>query len=244
MANQLSAQVRLFGSVQICCDGARIEPRLSTTTQLLFAMLVTSKGDVLKREEIAFTLWPDFPESEARAGLRRHLYLLQRALPQSPKPWIRSDAKTIAWGASAGTWVDVNDFERLSATPDGIEAAVELYLGDFMQHADHEWAAGVRERLRATFCKVLDLAVSRRRERDDPTGALRYIERLLAYDPWREDALRDLMISRSRIGDRIGALAFYQKFCHRIQAEFGVEPMPETVQCREMVARGEAHASR
>ncbi|HXP92344.1 MAG TPA: BTAD domain-containing putative transcriptional regulator [Candidatus Binatia bacterium] len=244
MANQPPAQVRLFGSVQICCEGTRIEHRLSTTTQLLFAMLVTGEGDVLKREEIAFTLWPDLPESEARANLRRHLYLLQRALPGSTTPWIQSDAKTITWGAGERPWVDVNDFKRLSATPDGIEAAVELYRGDFMQHADHEWAAAVRERLRAMFCKALDLAVSRRRERHDPTGALRYIEQLLAYDPWREDALRDLMISRSRIGDRVGALAFYQKFCHRIRAEFGVEPMPETVQCREMVARGEAHASR
>ena len=242
MAYQHRVQVRLFGSVRITCEGAPIERNLSTTTQLLFATLVTGKNEVLKRQEVAFTLWPDVSESEARANLRRHLYLLLRALPPSSTPWIRSDAKTIAWNAESPTWVDVNDFERLSATPEGIEGAVELYTGDFMEHLDHEWISEVRERLRSTYCRILDVAVSRRRERHDPTGALRYIEKLLAYDPWREDALRDLMISRSRIGDRIGALAFYQKFCRRIQDEFGVEPMPETVQCREMVARGEAFA--
>lgn len=230
--------VRLFGSVQILSarESMRIDRRLPATTLLLTAMLVRRPGEVLRRDEIAYTLWPDSTEDEARANLRRHLYVLQRALPPTAAPWIVCDAKTMSWTAGKRTWVDVNEFERLSAIEEGLECAVDLYAGDFMAHADHPWASNERDRLSTLLCDDLEKLIRERRNRGDMPGALRYIEQLLARDPWREDTLRDLMLSRCSLGDRAGALAIYKRFCQRIQAELGVGPMPETIRCRDAIA--------
>jgi LuxR family transcriptional regulator, maltose regulon positive regulatory protein len=234
-----SLRAKLLGTAQIAYDRERIDPRLSSQTLLVFACLAIRPGEILNREEVAFTLWPDHRENEARANLRRHLYLLQRALPPAAKPWIRSDAKTVSWAASDEAWLDVSEFERLSAAPEGVEAAIESYSGEFMPRVDHEWASKVRSRLHALFCRDLERATALRCARGDLVGSLRHVETLLSCDPWREDAIRDLMLLRYRIGDRAGALASYRDFRHRLRDEFGVDPMPETMGFHETVRRGQ-----
>ena len=112
-----SLSVRLFGSPRILHVPSQRETRLPRQTLLLFAMLTTRKQELLDREEVAFTLWPDSSESEARAALRRHLHKLHQALPQSGRPWIVCDTQTISWGPSGETFVDVAEFERFSETP-------------------------------------------------------------------------------------------------------------------------------
>jgi DNA-binding SARP family transcriptional activator len=67
---------------------------------------------------------------------------------------------------------------------------------------------------------------------------LRYVELLLGADPWREDALRELMLLRYRLGDRAGALSYFRDFSGRLKSEFDADPMPETMRCRELIARG------
>lgn len=234
--------VRLLGSPRIVNGADQSETRLPAQTLLLFAVLATRKNEIVDREELAFTLWPDLGESDARAALRRHLHKLQQALPQSPKPWLVCDAQTISWARSEDVYVDVCEFERLSETPETFSVAAKLYAGDFLPRLDHEWASSVRERLRRRACRVLEHLISHSWTRGEKRTALEYVEQLLVHDPWREDALRDLLTLRFHAGDRAGALAYYRGFCKRLDSELGVEPMPETVQCVEAIARGCAPA--
>ena len=60
---------------------------------------------------------------------------------------------------------------------------------------------------------------------------------MLEIDPFREDALRQLMAVRYEAGDRSGALQTYEQFARRLREELGVEPMPETAALREAVIR-------
>ena len=236
-----SLSVQLFGAARIVHGPSQRGTRLPAQTLLLLAMLTTRKHELLDREEVAFTLWPDSSESEARASLRRHLHKLHQALPQSARPWIVCDAQTLTWGPSDETFVDVAEFERLSETPQTFGQAAKLYTGDFLPRLDHEWASSLRERLRRRIVHVLEQLIAQCRVNCDRSGALEYVEQLLGHDPWREDALRDLMLLRFSAGDRAGALAYYRSFCQRLGSEFGVEPMPETVKCLEAIARGCVH---
>jgi DNA-binding SARP family transcriptional activator len=235
--------VRLLGPPRIVCAGTRIESGLSAHTFLLLAMLLTRKDEILDRDEIAFTLWPDATESDARAALRRHVYKLQQALPDSPGHWLNCTTRTIGWARGGETWVDVDDFERLSESTETLEAAAALYRGDFAPYVDHEWATALRERLRRQAHRVFEQAANLRSSAGDVSGALHYVEHLLALDPWREDAVRRLMLLRYRVGDRAGALAHYRGFSQRLRSEFEVDPMPETAKCFEMIARGLAVTS-
>jgi len=235
--------VRLLGPPRISCGGMRIESGLSGHALLLLAMLVTRKDEILDRDEIAFTLWPDAAESDARAALRRHVYKLNQALPPSPRRWLTCNTRTIGWAPRAETWVDVDDFERLSDSAETLESAAALYRGDFVPYVDHEWSTAMRERLRRRAHRVFDQVANQCSAAGDVTGALHYLEQLLDHDPWREDAVRRLMLLRYRIGDRAGALAHYRSFCARLRSEFEVDPMPETAKCFEAIARGAARAA-
>ena len=230
--------VRLLGPPRVRCGETQLESRVSAQTLLVFALLVTRVGETLQRDEVAFTLWPDIAESDARAALRRNLYKLQQALPASSVPWLECDARMVAWAPRAETWVDVAEFERLSESPETLESAARLYRGDFAPHIDHEWATEIREKLRRRACRVFEEAVRQRRAAGDIPGALHYVEQLLAHDPWREDALRTFMLLRYSQGDRAGALFHYREFRERLRLEFDVEPMPDTMSCFDTIARG------
>jgi DNA-binding SARP family transcriptional activator len=215
-----------------------IVPRIPAQAFLLLAMLAVRRNEVLSREEVAFTLWPDLGESDARAALRRHLYNLQQAFPPSVHPLIVCAAKTVAWGPAEQTRVDVSDFERLSESEETFKHAIRLYTGDFAPYVDHEWATKIRERLRRRACRMLEQLIGRCYSGGDLEDALYYAEQLLAHDPWREDTLRQFMLLRYGLGDRAGALAYYRDFRERLRSEFDVDPMPQTVECLERIARG------
>ncbi len=230
-------RINLFGSAAVACGSIRVEHRFPASTLLLLALLVLRPGVVSRRDEVAFTLWPDRSEREARANLRRHLYTLQNELPASAAAFLTTTSKTVAW-EPRDAWIDALEFERLRSTSTGVEAAVYLYDGDFLPHVDHEWARARREAFRQAYCAALERAIACRSEVDDVVGALRYVEALLAVDAWREDALRRLMVLRTRIGDRAGALAAYDGFRRRIRSELGADPMAETIAWRDAIAVG------
>jgi DNA-binding SARP family transcriptional activator len=232
-------QVRLFGRPRINPNGEHIETRLSAQGLLVFAMLVTHPDETLDREEVAYTLWPDATESEARAALRRQVYKLQRALPSEGEPWIAGTVRTIRWDSSGRCRTDVTEFERYSASLDTIDAAVALYTGDFAPSLEHEWAAALRERLRKTASRCLEQLIVRSDRAGDRPTALSCVEKPLALDPWREDAIRRLMLLRCNNGDRAGALSCYRRFTELMREELGVEPMLETLQLNTAIRRGE-----
>ena len=65
-------------------------------------------------------------------------------------------------------------------------------------------------------------------DRGEYAAAIEYTNRLLALEPWQEEAHRQLMTLLARSGQQSAALAQYET-CRRILAEeLGVEPLPET----------------
>jgi DNA-binding SARP family transcriptional activator len=240
----MNVRAHLFGQFKIEVGNSRIDQCLSQNGLLVFTMLATRPHQTLRRSEVAFTLWPDHTESEALAALRRQIYKLQRALPPAPEPWIRCSSKTIEWGRPEHTWVDVNEFQRLRNDPATAHLAAALYTGDLLPFADHEWIATQREALKHQACTLLEELVRRYFTSGDARSTLTWVEQLLAQDPWREAAMRVLMATRCRLGDRAGALAAYRRFCDRLTQEFGAEPMPETRVLYTAIARGEADAAK
>ena len=240
LADDRILRVDLLGTTRIAFGHVRIDARLSQTAITIFAILLLQRDDRTDREQLAYELWPDRTEADARANLRRQLYLLQNELPPVVRRNIRCDSRSITWADRDLAWVDVAEFERLAAEPGGVEAAIYTYKGEFMPRVEIEWAVATRERLASEFRSGLERAMRQRIGCGDWIAALRYVEQLLQQDPYREHALRQLMTLRYRLGDRAGALAVYHDFCRRIRAELDVDPMPETVRCHEAIVRGES----
>lgn len=230
---------RFLGRIEVRCDGIRIDARLPGQALGTLVYLLAHHGDTLRRDDVAFALWPDVGESDAKTALRRNLYTIAQALPVRPAPWLRCDAKTVTWDpAPATTWVDATEFEGATQSPETFEEAARLYGGDFAPKIDHEWALVIRERLQRRAKRTLEHLVERYIARHDAQTALAHCEHLLEIDPWREDALCSTMRLRYRLGDRAGAMHSYRRFRGRLHDEFGVEPMPETESCYSTISAG------
>ncbi len=229
-------RIALFGQPSLEYAGQRVKWSAPPKTLPLLAYLVLRSSTALSRDSIAFALWPDDPEETARANLRRHLYQLQRSLPPADgEPWLLADADSLQWNPQAEAWVDVHEFHRLISVPEKRSEAVALYAGDLVENCYDEWILAERERLRTDYMAALyGLIVEHRSKRQWGDG-IKAARALLLADPWREDALRQLMSLQYESGDRAGALQAYLDFHRRLQQEMGVDPMPETIALRQRI---------
>src|SRR5450755_3494692 len=238
-----TVRIHLFGRPHLTEDEAPLKFKAPARALSLLTYLFVHGSAPLSRDAVAFALWPDDIESDARANLRRHLfYLTNDVLPAAPPktPWIVADKRTIAWNASAPAWCDLREFERLAGDAACAAEAVALYRGDLLEGFDDEWLEAPRERLRELQVRMLLGLIAGAREARAPALGVGYARQLLAIDPWREDAIRALIELRNTHGDRAGALATYRDFVKRLEAEMGVAPMPETTRVFERVATAEA----
>jgi len=207
----------------------------------LLAYVLLNRAAPLNRDLLAFSLWPDESEDAARANLRRHLHLVLRALPErAGAAWIIGEGDSLRWNGGADEWFDVAVFEALLKDRRSLPQAIDVYAGDLLPNLYDDWVIAHRDRLRNGYLGALDSLVDDRLRSRDFHAAVRYAEAMLACDPWRENALRQLMAARYNVGDRSGALAVFESFRRRLREEMEVEPMPETAALRDVIVRGEA----
>jgi DNA-binding SARP family transcriptional activator/tetratricopeptide (TPR) repeat protein len=235
-------ELSLFGTLAAHRNGEPVPLRLPQHAVRLMAYLLLNRERNQSREHVAFTLWPDDDEADARANLRRKLHLLLRALPAGREPWILTTTTSVGWNPAAPYRLDVADFEQRSRNVETLAEADALYTGDLLVDLYDDWIVRERDRLRTMAMENLLTLVARAQKRRDYPEAIRYAQRLRALDPWREDAVRALIGLRYDSGDRAGALTEYERFRTGLAAEMGVEPMPETIVVYERV-RGQADTS-
>src|SRR5262249_9085856 len=119
--------------------------------------------------------------------------------------------------------------------PFALQAAADRYHDDFLAGfllADatpfDEWVLLYREHLHSRLIQTLQTLAQIHLDRHEDHAAIATTSRMIALDPWREEAYRQLMLLLARNGERSAALAQY-KACRRVlAAELGVEPMAET----------------
>jgi predicted ATPase len=123
-----------------------------------------------------------------------------------------------------------------------LKQAVELYRGDFLTgfyvlHApDFEaWMFAEQARLRELVMQALHTLVGSYNEPHDLHKGINFARRLLALEPWREEAHQQLMLLLARNGQRGAALAQYDLCRQVLFEELGVEPMAETTKLYEHI---------
>jgi predicted ATPase/DNA-binding SARP family transcriptional activator len=232
-------RIYLLGQPRFEFNGQPLKFAALPKTLPLCGFLLLQRVQPVARDTVAFTLWPDQPETSARANLRRHLHDLRRALPagQAAPAWILSDSDTLQWNPAAAVWLDVAEFQRASATPAGLAEAVALYRGDLLETLYDDWIFPERERLRNQYLAALNQLVGEHRARREYAPAISYAQRLLTHDPLRGDIVRQLMSLRYEAGDSASALQDYKNFARLLRSELGVEPTPELVMLRDTIVQ-------
>jgi DNA-binding SARP family transcriptional activator len=229
-------RIHLLGALRVVDGDSPVRFAAPPKTLPLLAFLAVHRLNPTPREDVAYVLWPDVSEAEARANLRRHLHYLQGALPVRPEPWVLATRASVRWNPRAPCVLDIAEFETLSRTASTREEAVGLYRGDLLERLDEEWLLYERDRLRNLQLTNLELIVAESVERGDSRRALDFARNLLVLDPFREDVIRQAMTLRQALGESTGALAEYRAFAERLRRELGVDPMPVTRACFDAIA--------
>jgi DNA-binding SARP family transcriptional activator len=207
-------------------------PRL----QALLAYLLLKRNAPQPRQQLAFLLWPDSTEAQARANLRKLLHQLHQNLPDAER-FLHADTQTVQWRPDAPFTLDVADFERAlnqaeaaqraqdrTAELLALRSAVTAYRGDLLPNCYDEWVLPERERLLQAFLGALERLIALLEVARDFGAAIDYAQRLLRHDPLHEATYQLLMRLYAISGDRTVALRTYHTCATILERELGVEP--------------------
>ena len=247
--------IYLIGPFQVLFDGEPVTGFESDKVRALVAFLAAEPGRPHRREALVGLLWPDFPDSSARASLRQALANLRQAIhDRDPElPFLIATRQTIQLNPRADIWVDVTVFMGLMDRPliserdiEQAEAAVALYRDDFLQGfcaskcaPFDEWMLIQQERLRRVALESLQRLAETFLESGQISRAACYAYRQIEMDPWREEAQRQVIRILALRGQRSAALAQYEACRLVLARELGVEPDAETTRLYQQILAGE-----
>ena len=125
--------VRLLGELELRLGDRPLPALESARAESLLAYLLIHRDAPQPRQRIAFLLWPDSGEAQARTNLRHVLHKLRRSLPAADR-YLDVTTRTLRWRPEAPARVDFAEFEAAldradtAADPvDDLEAAVAAY---------------------------------------------------------------------------------------------------------------------
>ncbi len=242
-------RLRVLGGFELQAEAQSLAASLGKKTRALLAYLAVTRS-AQSREHLAQLLWPDRFEEQARQSLRQSISSLRKALGEQAAALLVTEEDRVA--TAPGLASDLADFERLAAGegPADWQTAVEIYegplladLGSVSEPFD-AWLEGEDTRLRSlaadTLGRLLD-APEGTEGRGDP---VLLAERLVALDPYREDAHRTLMRAYAGSGRRSAALRQYQICRDSLAQDLQVEPEAETQRLFEEIrAAGDSPAA-
>ncbi len=226
-------RIRLLGGVELTHDGAvlRVE---SGRVESLLAYLLLHRDAPQSRQHLAFLLWPDTTDAQARTNLRHVLHTLRRTLPNADG-YLDVAARTLQWRPAARYQFDVAEFvaacDGARTAGDSVQAlrdAVRLYRGELVPGCYDEWLLGERESHRQRYLDALRRLVDLLETAGEGVQGITYAERLLAADPLDEGAYRALMRLHAANGDRARALRVYHGCTSALEQELGVAPSAAT----------------
>ena len=139
-------EVRLLGEVEIILDGRRLRAFNSLRLQRFLA-LIALRRDLQHRSRLAFELWPDSDERQARTNLRKLLHDFRLSLPDASE-FVEIDNEIARWIPTGPADVDVLRFRDAIAAGD-LKLAARLYSGDLLPACYEDWVLDERAKLRA-----------------------------------------------------------------------------------------------
>lgn len=229
-------QAKLLGEFSLTCDNQPLTGMTTGRSQALLAYLILHPHAPQPRQRIAFQLWAESTDAQARTNLRKELSYLRRDLPNADQ-FLLVEAKTLQWSPTAAFTLDVFEFEaavKAAQTADSararslLEQAIQLYRGDLLPGCEDEWILPERERLQQMRVNALEQLIDRLKEQRDYRTAIAHAQQLLRIDPLSEAAYTSLMQLHGLNGDRSAALQSYHRCMSVLREELGVDPSAAT----------------
>ncbi len=227
------ARVHLLGSLRVEVQGHAQDVPRAFGELVGFVAMAGPRGRSVRRDDVAFNLWPDRAEEGARRALADALYRMRRLIPGGAS-WLVADRESLT---IRDAWLDTDAFVALAGSGDPADwrAALDLYAGDLLPSVDAEWADRPRAILRERFVALLSTVTAEREAAGDLTVALRWARRWSAADPLDEPAHQAVMRLYALLDRHAAALDHFGSLVGRLEADLGVEPQPATRSLAERI---------
>jgi DNA-binding SARP family transcriptional activator len=234
---------RLLGRFVVTVDGHLVDTLSSRRTRNVLAYLLAHRRAAVPRDLLMDTFWPNATPDAARNCLHVALTGVRSALRIcTPHPIVERSYDAYRIADAVEVWVDAEEIEarartgrqaersgNLEAAVASYEAASQLYDGDFLADDPYtDWAAPIRDALRAQALEVQSRLIDLYAQRGDHGAALQLGRWVLTHDPCNEDVHRRLMSSYARTGRGHLALTQYHRCADALREAFGVAPTAET----------------
>ncbi|MEZ4869981.1 MAG: bacterial transcriptional activator domain-containing protein [Caldilineaceae bacterium] len=238
--------LRLLGPIELRWHGEPVTGFESRKALALVCYLATHRQPIA-RSQLTHLFWGDKPERNGRSNLSRVLHNNAALLPDC----LEIERDTVQFCSSSNASVDVARFTELLERNDvpSLAMAVDLYRDTFMIDIAlsdcpefETWLLTEQARWQQQVARTLDMLINHYRHSGNYELGLHFALRLLALDPWREEAHRDVMLMLALSGQRSAALAQYEKCCHILMEELAVNPSAETTALYYRIRMGELRA--
>jgi predicted ATPase/DNA-binding SARP family transcriptional activator len=244
-------RVRALGPLVVECDGVGLTPeawRHAKPRELLLYLLCYPEGRT--REQIGLALWPEASAAQLRNSFHVALYHLRRALGHVD--WVQHERDRYRVNPKVDVAFDAATFEaeltaalmeaRAGPVPaERLREALAPYQGDFLDdQVVGDWHHEKRDHLRRRYIEgllVLGRVLFEAAQYDDAADVY---QKILLRENLHEEAQRQLIVCRARIGERTLAMRQYQRFAQLLRDELDAEPDPETTELFELLQRGRA----
>jgi DNA-binding SARP family transcriptional activator len=133
--------------------------------------------------------------------------------------------------------IDLDEFDRLRAEAEAttgdhqqtqLEAALALFRGQPLAGIDALWSDSESRRLCALQVELLERTGRARLEAGETMRALEAAERARALDPSNERPVQLAMEAEAALGRRESVVECYERLCHELGEQFGLEPSRAT----------------
>jgi DNA-binding SARP family transcriptional activator len=244
-------RLSVLGPLHVALDETPVPDLVSAKAQALLCYLAVN-GRTHSRQALAGLLWGDLPESNARRNLRGVIMNLREVLA----PYLDINTQTVAFNQAAPYWLDIGQFAAgvplRGAEPPTLlqlQQSADLYRGDFLAEfyvrdaPDFEtWQHQKRQELHQQVILVYSLLATRLAEANELEGSIQTARRLVALDVTREASQQLFIRLLAQSGQRAAALAQFEQYRERLQAELGVDVSPDTAVLAEQIRHGSVGA--
>jgi DNA-binding SARP family transcriptional activator len=237
--------LQLLGGISVSGLDPLAADRLVAQTKVLGLLAYLSlapEGRYQRRDKLIGLLWPDFPQENARAALRKAIHVSRKAFGDDDvitggEEQVLLDRQKVA--------CDATRFLALSESGN-VAGALDIYRGEFMPGFSINgcsefgyWIDDQRNAVsQAASAAAWTLAVNLEAERH-LTEAGKRAREAIRYD-WRDErVLRRTMKLLARIGDKGGAISVYEDTARRMLKELDVALSDETQRLADAIRKGQ-----
>ncbi|MYS21861.1 MULTISPECIES: AfsR/SARP family transcriptional regulator [unclassified Streptomyces] len=229
----------------------RWQPVAGPRQRALLATLLLNSNTPISVDELAETVWDGVPPAGYAQTLRSHVMRLRRSLQAQDAVLLRTRAPGYEL-AVADCELDARRFEALCReTAEQLRVGAWSAVADTAERALNLWRArplldvpsrllseAVVPRLEQLRLQVLDFRFDAELHLGRHHVLVPQLQALVAVHPLHERFSAQLMLSLSRAGRRVEALAVYRSARRTLIDELGVEPGPEMARVHQCILSG------